>query len=329
MALLRMTKGAQQIAIVAVVAALVGFVAVALFSQAPVRRAGGNGAAQPAQVANQGQPAPERAVTTPGATGDATGRAAQPGDDEDKGGGGRSIAGIFGADQGAIFGSREPWTVTVPRVLLRLLLAALLAALVAFRPRAKPALLQRSFYVAQTQILLAVVASALMMIVGDSAARAFGIFAAASLVRFRTNISDPKEITVLHVNLALGLAAGVGHWDVALVLALFMLPLLWLLERREDEQVYRAMALTVKTLDTEATRAALRPVLHQFGMTSEVRQLEPANSDEPIGTIVYYVNMSLNVSTDAVSEAVREADPANVQGVEWEQQKSRESSIFK
>jgi hypothetical protein len=56
---------------------------------------------------------------------------------------------------------------------------------------------RRNPFVAQTQILMAVVAGAMMMVVGDSAARAFGIFAAASLVRFRTNIRDPKEITVL------------------------------------------------------------------------------------------------------------------------------------
>ena len=58
---------------------------------------------------------------------------------------------------------------------------------------------------------MAVVAGAMMMVVGDSAARAFGIFAAASLVRFRTNIRDPKEITVLLICLGVGLAAGVGR----------------------------------------------------------------------------------------------------------------------
>lgn len=104
------------------------------------------------------------------------------------------------------------------RVTLSLSLAALLAAALAFRPHWYRRLLKRNPYVAPTQILLATVAAALMMIVGDSAARAFGIFAAASLVRFRTNIRDPKQITVLLVNLAIGLAAGVGQWGVAIVL---------------------------------------------------------------------------------------------------------------
>ena len=106
---------------------------------------------------------------------------------------------------------------------LRFLLAALLGAALAFRPRKRILALKRNPYVSQTQILLAIVAAALMIIVGDNAARAFGIFAAVSLVRFRTNIRDPKEITVLLISLALGLASGFGRWDLALVLALFSL----------------------------------------------------------------------------------------------------------
>src|SRR4030095_9197344 len=101
-------------------------------------------------------------------------------------------------------------------IIIRLMFAVLLSGVLAFRPRKDVPLFRRSLFVSQTQILLAVVAAALMMVVGDSAARAFAIFAAASLVRFRTNIRDPKEITVLLISLALGLAAGVGRWELAI-----------------------------------------------------------------------------------------------------------------
>src|SRR5688572_30846731 len=106
-------------------------------------------------------------------------------------------------------------------IIIRLFFAVLLSGVLAFRPRKDVPLFRRSLFVSQTQILLAVVAAALMMVVGDSAARAFAIFAAASLVRFRTNIRDPKEITVLLISLALGLAAGVGRWELGIALCLF------------------------------------------------------------------------------------------------------------
>src|SRR5439155_6649022 len=95
----------------------------------------------------------------------------------------------------------ETWAEVVAQITLRLMLAAVLGAALAFRPRKRLLVMKRNPYVGQTQILLAIVAAALMIIVGDNAARAFGIFAAVSVVRFRTNIRDPKEITVLLISL--------------------------------------------------------------------------------------------------------------------------------
>ena len=66
------------------------------------------------------------------------------------------------------------WAETMGRISLRFLLAALLGAALAFRPRKRILALKRNPYVAQTQILLAIVAAALMIVVGDNAARAFG-----------------------------------------------------------------------------------------------------------------------------------------------------------
>ena len=66
------------------------------------------------------------------------------------------------------------WTENVGRIAFRLLLAALLGAALAFRPRQRIRSLKQNPYVSQTQILLAIVAAALMIIVGDNAARAFG-----------------------------------------------------------------------------------------------------------------------------------------------------------
>jgi uncharacterized membrane protein YhiD involved in acid resistance len=222
----------------------------------------------------------------------------------------------------------EKWTATIPRIIVRLALAALLSMMLAFRPRRDVPITKRNLFVAQTQILLAVVASALMMIVGDNAARAFGIFAAASLVRFRTNIRDPKEITVLLISLSLGLATGVGRWDLAIILSLFTLPLLWLLESKESEQVFRSMELTVKTRNTDKMQHALQIIFRRHKFTAELRQIDPPDTDEPVGCVMYSVNMNLNVSTDTISKEIREADPDNVEVIEWEQKKDSSSYIY-
>jgi uncharacterized membrane protein YhiD involved in acid resistance len=228
---------------------------------------------------------------------------------------------LFG-EEAAGYRRDSHWTENVGRIALRLLLAALLGAALAFRPRKTILVLKRNPYVSQTQILLAIVAAALMIVVGDNAARAFGIFAAASLVRFRTNIRDPKEITVLLISLALGLASGVGRYELALILVVFSLIVLWILEWREPSQVFRSMAVKVVTKNAAATQLALRQVWQKHGFDSELRGFERDKGDESVGSIVYSVDVSPAVSTDKLSEDILALDDRNIESIEWEQKKS-------
>ena len=234
--------------------------------------------------------------------------------------------GIFGEvfntpDQSPATGRALTWAETLAQLSLRLILAGILGAVLAYRPRRRVLGLKQNPYVAQTQILLAVVASALMIIVGDNAARAFGIFAAVSVVRFRTNIRDPKEITVLLISLAIGLGTGVGRWDLALILTLFSVLLLWVLEYREREQVFRSMELTIQSRNVTQTQTALQEVLQSHGFDSELRALTQSEK-EPLGTIAYSVDISPEVKTDQISEELLARDAANIESIEWDQKKS-------
>lgn len=227
---------------------------------------------------------------------------------------------IFGPDAtGLSPASFASWEQTSARIALRFSLAAFLAALLAFRPRRGA----RNPYVAQTQILMAVVAGAMMMVVGDSAARAFGIFAAASLVRFRTNIRDPKEITVLLVCLGVGLAAGVGRWDMAVILTLFVLIALSVLEYYEQFQVFRSMEVCVQTRSVDRTDEILKKLFERYRFEYELRELNREDADEPLGKIVYLVNLDPVASTSHLSEEILSADRDNIDSVEWDQKESK------
>ena len=222
----------------------------------------------------------------------------------------------------------ESLIVRLARILLKLTLAAVLSAALAFRPYKGLPLLQRNPYVAETQIIIAVVASALMMVVADSAARAFGIFAAASLVRFRTNIRDPKETGVLLASLGLGLATGVGKIEVAIIMAAFVIALLWALEMVEPRQIMRALELTVTTRKVEQTEGVLQKIFRKHKLATEIREVEREDEENQLGKIAYSINLTGNVSTDRLSEEIFAADPENVDGVKWDQKKSS-SYIYK
>lgn len=217
---------------------------------------------------------------------------------------------------------RANWVAITARISLKFSLAALMAVLLAFRPRRGVPVIKRNPYVAQTQILLAVVAAAMMMIVGDSTARAFGIFAAASLINFRTNIRDPKEITILLICLGVGLAAGVGRWELALLLSFFVLITLWILEYFEPAHVFRTMDVTVATRNVDQTHDVLKQVFSRHRFDTELRELNREDADEPMGKIVYCVSLTTTANTDKLSQEIMTKDGENIDSIEWDQKKS-------
>ena len=231
---------------------------------------------------------------------------------------------LFGPDATGLAPSTYVgWESASARIALRFSLAAFLAGLLAFRPRRGLSFSRRNPFVAQTQILMAVVAGAMMMVVGDSAARAFGIFAAASLVRFRTNIRDPKEITVLLICLGVGLAAGVGRWDMAVILTLFVLLTLSVLEFFEQSQVFRSMEVSVDTKNVDSTNEVLKRVFAKHKFDAELRELNRQDEDDPLGKVVYLVNLNTVISTSTLSEEILAGDSENIDTVEWDQRESQ------
>ena len=231
---------------------------------------------------------------------------------------------LFGPDATGLSPSTlSSWEATSARITLRFALAAFLASLLAFRPRRGVSVARRNPYVAQTQILMAVVAGAMMMVVGDSAARAFGIFAAASLVRFRTNIRDPKETTVLLVCLGVGLASGVGRWDMAVILTLFVLLTLSVLEYFERFQVFRSMEICVQTRNVDRADQILKGLFERHQFDYELRHLDREDAEEPMGKLVYLVNLDPVISTSKLSDEILSADRENIDSVEWDQKESK------
>jgi hypothetical protein len=91
----------------------------------------------------------------------------------------------------------------------RLSLAGLFGTALALRPRRRSQG-ARKVVVIQTQIMLAIVGAVIMLVVGNSLSRAFGIVGAAGLIRYRSTIADPKDAVVMLSSLASGLAVGVG-----------------------------------------------------------------------------------------------------------------------
>ncbi|MBL7829096.1 MAG: DUF4956 domain-containing protein [Saprospiraceae bacterium] len=66
-------------------------------------------------------------------------------------------------------------------------------------------------------VLLTIIASIVIMVIGNNIARAFGLVGAMSIIRFRTAIRDTMDLVFIFLSLAIGMACGVGFSVVALV----------------------------------------------------------------------------------------------------------------
>ncbi|MGE3508551.1 MAG: DUF4956 domain-containing protein [Vicinamibacterales bacterium] len=197
---------------------------------------------------------------------------------------------------------------------VRLPLAAGLAVVLALRPRRRGTP-PRQAPVIQTQIILAIVGAVVMLVVGSSLARAFGIVGAAGLVRYRAKIADPKDAGVMLSTLAIGLASGVGLWMIATFATAFILVVLWAVE--SFEPTARVLfALTVKAKDGPALKPALEAFLRRARLEFELRTV---TADE----LCYEVRLPLDRKTDRLSAAILQLDPRNAVGIEWEPQTKR------
>lgn len=65
-------------------------------------------------------------------------------------------------------------------------------------------------------VLLSIIASIVIMVIGNNIARAFGLVGAMSIIRFRTAIRDTMDLVFIFLSLAIGMACGVGLSIVAL-----------------------------------------------------------------------------------------------------------------
>jgi hypothetical protein len=206
----------------------------------------------------------------------------------------------------------EAHAASVAVAVLALPLAAGLGAALAFRPRRRgtPA---RSAPVIQTQIILAVVGAVVMLIVGSSLARAFGIVGVASLIRYRAKIDDPKDAGVMLSTLMVGLAAGVGLYALAVFGTLFVLAVLWVVESFEPVR-HKVFLLRVKAKDPAALRPQLERLLRRHRCEFEIR----ASANDEVS---YEVRIPLDRGTDRISDAILALDESSETAVEWEEQK--------
>jgi len=187
-------------------------------------------------------------------------------------------------------------------------LATLLGTALALRPRRRGTP-NRSSQVVQTQIILSIIGALVMIVVGTSLARAFGVVGAAGLVRYRAKIDDPKDAGVMLTTLAVGLACGIGVYGLAIFATGFLVTVLWIIESFEPS-ARKEFILEIKSKAPAKLQPMVETLLRRRRVKYELRESNPEEFS-------FLVQLPMEMKTDGISAEIIALDPDPGTGVEW------------
>jgi uncharacterized membrane protein YhiD involved in acid resistance len=177
------------------------------------------------------------------------------------------------------------------QILFRLVLAALIGAMISFRGSRR----RNEFQIVHTNMMIAFTGAMMMIIVGSDLARAFGLVGASSIVRYRTPVRDPKALASLFVSMGAGIAVGVGLYELAVVAALLVIFIEFMLERGGrslSRGWYRPETAYELSIETDTPEETLKAVKHLL----DKQRVDHSLTDYDRGKKNENVKMGLDVS---------------------------------
>ena len=112
----------------------------------------------------------------------------------------------------------------------------------------------------QSMILGSIVSCLLMIAIGDNIARGIGIVGSLAIIRFRTNLRDPRDLVFLFASLGVGVASGVQSYATAFIGATMFCLIVFVLyvspfgTRRKHDGLIRFQIPTGTQITAEVTR---------------------------------------------------------------------------
>ncbi|HLQ70571.1 MAG TPA: DUF4956 domain-containing protein [Bacillota bacterium] len=135
-----------------------------------------------------------------------------------------------------------------------------------------------------TIIILSVLVSVVMNVVSDNAGVAFGLFAIFSLIRFRSAVTNVKDIAYIFFGLCVGMTSGLFQFDLAIILTLFASAVFYMLYKFQYGKGKDTQILKVTVPENLNHENILTDILEKYTVQSTLRQVETTN----LGTMILY-----------------------------------------
>jgi len=202
-------------------------------------------------------------------------------------------------------------------ILARLVVAALLGAFLGYRVwrRFLPHALPPTRETAQAQTLIAVAGALMVVVIGHSTARAFGLVGLGAFIRFRSGIKDPRDAAVMFVMIGVGMACGLGAVPMAVVATLFAGMVLAVFDAGRRARL-RMVRLAIAVEDPRHAFERIRAAL------PGARAVELPNTNPEPGRVVVDVVLAEGIDAAAVLHLLDERQVPGVRAVSLEEGKS-------
>lgn len=135
-----------------------------------------------------------------------------------------------------------------------------------------------------TIIMMSVVVSVVMNVVSGNAGVAFGLFAVFSLIRFRSAVTNAKDIAYIFFGLCVGMTAGLFQFPLAIALTLFASLIFYILYKVDYGKGKDTQILKVTVPENLNHESLFDDILKERTESYQLRQVETTN----LGTMILY-----------------------------------------
>lgn len=174
----------------------------------------------------------------------------------------------------------------------------------------------------QTIIIMGVVVGIIMIVIGNNIAVAFGLVGAFSIIRFRSAMSDPKDIAFIFFGMAAGITSGLGYYLIAIlftVSVILIIIFMYKVNFGRPVSVRKRLTITVpENLHDESifndtlAKHLMLYALRSISTTNQgtmieleyVVQNKPGVTDKELMDDIRKINANLNVTINYLSTEV-------------------------
>lgn len=131
----------------------------------------------------------------------------------------------------------------------------------------------------QTLIMIGVVTTVLIMVVNGNGAVAFGMFAAFSMIRFRRNLGQSRDLGFVFFAMAIGMVVGAREYSMALVIT-FIVSIAILILTRIDAFAPKTAShlLTLRVGSDMDYEELMDPIFKEFAESAHLTRVSSAQA---------------------------------------------------